>query len=139
MRISSLCQSGTMATAKGPRHPMRNEMINKVTDHKGRTRLEVSKYWPDGTRFRRYAPNPTVAKNLDARICGAIATGTWKQLKEELSRTKEENNPTIDEFAEVYYREYCLVRNKRPDFKEHALKPIRKYFGKMRIKGLRRV
>jgi integrase len=129
-----------MALAKDPRQPMmRNLMINRVKDHKGRTRIEVSKYWPDGGRFRRYVPNPTIAKNLDARISAAIATGTWKDLKEQLSRSKEVSNPSIDEFADIYYRDHCLIRNKRPDFKEHALKPIRLYLGKTRIKDLRRV
>jgi integrase len=89
-------------------------------------------------RFRRYAPTPAAAKNLEARISGAVATGTWKQLKEELSRTKEANNPTIREFAEVYYNGYCLVRNKRPDFKEHALKPIKEHLGRFRVKDFRR-
>src|SRR5215470_13679174 len=111
MRISNPYPSGTMALAKDPRQPMmRNLMINRVKDHKGRTRIEVSKYWPDGSRFRRYVPNPTLAKTLDARISAAIATGTWKDLKEQLSRSKEVSNPSIDEFADIYYRDHCLIR-----------------------------
>jgi site-specific recombinase XerD len=53
---------------------MENVMgFKKVKDHTGRTRIELSKYWPDRTRYRRYVPNPTVAKKVTARIDEAIA------------------------------------------------------------------
>src|SRR5207247_5897172 len=42
---SARSPSGTMAPAKGPRHPMENVMgFKKVKDHAGRTRIELSKY-----------------------------------------------------------------------------------------------
>ncbi len=77
--------------------------FKKVKDHTGRARIELSKYWPDRTRYRRYVPNPTVAKKVTARIDEAIAMGTWRELKEELSR-KGGDDPKIADFADVYFR-----------------------------------
>jgi hypothetical protein len=54
-----------------------------------RGRPELSKYWPDGTRFRRPFPNVTQARQMRARIEAAIATGTWRELKAELSLEKK--------------------------------------------------
>ena len=81
--------------------------INHEKDHKGQKRIVVSKYWPDGSRFRRYFPNMTVAKKTMARIEESIAMGTWPALKEELS-------------------------------KRHALKPIVRFLGDVKLKALRR-
>jgi len=111
--------------------------FKKVKDHTGRTRIELSKYWPDRTRYRRYVPNPTVAKKVTARIDEAIAMGTWRELKEELSRNGGDD-PKIADFAEVYFKEYCCVRNSRPDFKEHAIKPIVRLLGSVSLKTLKR-
>ena len=82
--------------------------INTERDHKGRERIVVSKYWPDGSRFRRYFPNKTAAKNTMARIEGGIAMGTWREVKAELSR-KVEKELTVAEFSEIYLEEYCKV------------------------------
>lgn len=127
-----------MAPAKDPRHPMmRKLMINRVKDHKGRVRIQVSKYWPDGTRFRRYAPNPTVAKKIEARISEAVAMGTWVGLKEEFSR-KEDTELTIAEFAPIYINDYCRARNKRTDCKEQVMKSVVEIVGKVKVKEFRR-
>ena len=61
--------------------------INRVTK-RGKNRIEVRKRWPDGSTFRRYYPNMTLAKHVLARIEESIATGRWKELKEELSGVK---------------------------------------------------
>ena len=45
--------------------------INRV-EKRGTTRIEVRKRWPDGTTYRRYFPNLTSARKVDARIAGAI-------------------------------------------------------------------
>ena len=117
---------------------MENVMgFKKVKDHTGRTRIELSKYWPDRSRYRRYVPNPTVAKKVTARIDEAIAMGTWRELKEELSRNGGDD-PKIADFADVYFKEYCCVRNSRPDFKEHAIKPIVRLLGSVSLKSLKR-
>src|SRR5690242_2868196 len=107
MRTWTAYPSGTMAAAKGPRHPMESmTVINRVKDHKGRPRIQLSKYWPDGTRYRRFAPNPTVAKKVEARIDESIAMGTWRELKAELSKGPDDDL-TIRQFADVYLEEYC--------------------------------
>jgi hypothetical protein len=47
----------------------------------GKRYIVCSKYWPDGSRFRRRYSNKTLAKNVLSRIEGAIAMGTWKELR----------------------------------------------------------
>src|SRR6266436_4927508 len=94
-----------------------------------------SKYWPDGTRFRRRFTNKTLAKNVLTRIEGAIAMGTWQQLKKELTEPPPEPPPnfTVREFADIYLEEYCKVRNTRPDFKEETLKVIKNIVGDVKV------
>ena len=77
----------------------------------GRKFIVGSKYWPDGTRFRRRFSNKTLAKSVLGRIEGAIAMGTWKELRKELAGEQELPDYTIREFADVYLEEYCKVRN----------------------------
>ena len=107
--------------------------------HRGQEKLVLSKIWPDRTRFRRFMPNRTVAKQLETRIDYAVATGSWPQLKEELTRGQfnRSSNPTIGEFADQYLQ-YCRVNNRRPDFKEQALVSIVKILGEIRVKDLKR-
>ena len=111
--------------------------INRERDRNGHVRIVVSKRWPDKSRFRRYCPNTTVAKKTLARIEESIAMGTWRDLKEELARGVEASM-TIEQLADIYLREYCPIHNTRPDFKEHALKPIRAKLGKIEVQALRR-
>jgi len=74
--------------------------------HRGHERIVLSKVWPDGTRFRRFMPNRTVAKQVETKINAAIASGNWRGVKEEFARGYEENrqrsNPTLREFAKEY-------------------------------------
>jgi len=109
--------------------------------HRGRKRLGLSKIWPDGTRFRRFMPNRTIAKQMETRIDYAVATGTWRELKEELVKGREVNrrdsNPTIREFQAEYLAR-CNLRNRRPDFKEQALVSIVRILGDVRLKDLKR-
>ena len=44
----------------------------------------------------------------------------------------------IEQLADIYIREYCQIHNTRPEFKEHALKPIRSQLGKIEVRALRR-
>jgi hypothetical protein len=61
-------------------------MIFEEVDKRTRKKYTVcSKYWPDGTRFRRRFSNKTLAKNVLNRIEGAIALGTRQDLKKELT------------------------------------------------------
>lgn len=112
-------------------------MIFVETDHAGRERIVVSKYWPDKKRFRRRVPNRTVANNLLGRINGAIANGTWKELRKELTEPPE-RLVTVEEFAETYMKEYCEIRNLRPEFKRFNVDPIKRILGKVPIKEFSR-
>jgi integrase len=111
--------------------------INHESDHKGRERIVVSKYWPDGSRFRRYFPNMTVAKKTMARIEESIAMGTWPEMKEELARGVEQG-VTVSEFSKIYLQDYCRNHNTRPDFKKQALTSITRILGGLPLKDLRR-
>jgi hypothetical protein len=117
--------------------------VNREKDRTGAVRVVVSKRWPDGSRFRRYFPNPTNAKKTLARIEESIAMGTWQRLKEELTPIRQAtldkgNDPTIGEFAEVYLDKYCKIHNKRPDCKEQVLESVTRILGNVRVKSLRR-
>lgn len=112
-------------------------MIYKQKDHAGRERIVVSKYWPDRKRFRRRVPNQTIAKNLLARIEGAIATGTWLELRKALTETPE-RLVTVEDFAEIYMTEYCEIRNLRPEFKRFNIDPIKRILGDVPIKEFKR-
>lgn len=111
--------------------------INHVRDHKGRSRIQLSKRWPDGSRFRRYFSNVTVARKTLSRIEESITMGTWRKLQEELTHGREAEI-TIAQFAETYLSDYCRAHNTRPDFKEQALVPIVRYLGKVPLKVFRR-
>ncbi len=105
-----------------------------------RGRLELSKYWPDGTRFRRPFPNVTLARQMRARIDAAIATGTWTQLKEELSLKQEPPAPplTLRHFAPTYM-EHVEKKNRRPDFHRIQLGNILPVLGDRPLKAIGRV
>ena len=109
--------------------------------HRGREKLVLSKIWPDGTRFRRFMPNRTVAKELETRIDYAITTGTWLKLREQLKRgrdpNRKESDPTIQEFMPEYLAR-CRMRNRRPDFKEQAVVSIVRILGDVRLRDLKR-
>ena len=109
----------------------------EIDKRNGRTHTVVSKYWPDGDRFRRRCANLTAARNLLKRINGAIVEGRWRELRDELTE-KPKKALTVGELADIYLREYCESYNKRPDFKVHALKPVRRILGSVRLQDLRR-
>ena len=108
--------------------------INRVTK-RGKNRIEVRKRWPDGSTFRRYYPNMTLAKHVLARIEESIATGRWKELKEELSGVKNPSGDmTVEEFSGIYLADYCRHHNRRPDFKKQALVSINRILGNIKLK-----
>jgi hypothetical protein len=80
--------------------------------------------------------NKTLAKNVLRRVEGAIAMGTWKELRKELAGEDEQQDYTLSEFADVYFEEYCKVRNTRPDFKEERLKTIKYILGGVKLREL---
>jgi integrase len=99
----------------------------------GKKYIVCSKYWPDGSRFRRRFSNKTLAKSVLSRIEGAIAMGTWRELKKELIGEKEQDY-TIREFADVYFEEYCKVRNRELSFKKERLKIIKDILGDVKVR-----
>lgn len=118
--------------------PSEDRCIFTELDHAGRECLVLSKYWPDGTRFRRRFPTKAVAKKMRARIEEAIAMGSWRDLKTELYEDPKKDL-TIEQFADIYLEEYCRVRNARPDFKKETLAVISELVGRIRVKEFTRV
>jgi integrase len=104
-----------------------------------RGRIELSKYWPDGTRLRRPFANVTLARQMRARIEAAIAMGTWRQLKEELSLDKKEQPKvfTLREYAPIYLAE-MRRKNRRPDFHEIQIRNILPVLGDLRLDEITR-
>jgi hypothetical protein len=60
-------------------------IFEEVEKRTGRKFIVGSKYWPDGTGFRRRFSNKTLAKSVLVRIESAIGLGTWKELRKELA------------------------------------------------------
>ncbi len=112
--------------------------INLVRDRHGNQRVEVSRRWPDGSRFRRYAVNRTAAKKVLARIEEAIFSGTWRELKEELSRRHEETPKTLEEFSKVFLEQHCKVRMKSWKRYELSLNRLNKKLGRIKLKEFSR-
>ncbi|MDA2924977.1 site-specific integrase [Acidobacteria bacterium AH-259-L09] len=113
--------------------------VNRVLK-RGKSRIEVRKRWPDGTTFRRFMPNMTVAKRLWNEIEVAIARGTWRELKEQLAGTKKDPSDfTVEEFAKIYLEDYCRHHNRRPDFKEQALVSINRILGNIKLRDFQRL
>src|SRR5438132_1449164 len=54
----------------------------------------VSKLWPDGERFRKRCPNLQLARQLLARINGAIVMGQWEAVRDELTPQKQQQAET---------------------------------------------
>ena len=98
--------------------------------------LELSKYWPDGTRYRRAFPTITQAKQMRARIDAAIAMGTWVELKRELS-LKLKPERTLADFAPVFLA-HMRTKNRRPDFHEIQIRNILPLLGPIRLKDFTR-
>jgi integrase len=117
---------------------MANEDRN-ILERRGR--LELSKYWPDGTRFRRPFPNVTLARQMRARIDAAIADGTWRELKSKLSLDNLPTPPpkalTLRDYAPVFLAE-MRRRNRRPDFHEIQVRNILPVLGDLPLKNIGR-
>ncbi len=108
--------------------------VNRVKK-RDKDRIEVRKRWPDGSTFRRFYPNMTLAKHMWARIEESIVTGRWRELKEELSGVKNPSGDlTVEEFSGIYLDDYCRHHNRRPDFKKQALVSINRILGKIKLK-----
>lgn len=101
-----------------------------------RGRIELSKYWPDGTRFRRVFPTKPVARQMRARIDAAIAMNTWRDLKAELTEDPKVDL-TLQQFSEIFL-DYIRTKNRRPDFHEEEAARFLPRVGWMRLKDFTR-
>ena len=112
---------------------------NRKWRHRGHEKLVLSKIWPDGTRFRRFMPNKTVAKQLETKIDYATATDTWRELKDALAKgtARSVQNPTIGDFAEEYLH-YCRPRNRSIDFKQRNVGHLVRIIGEVGIRDFKR-
>src|SRR5215831_8887270 len=100
--------------------------------HERRGRIELSKYWPDGSRFRRAFPTKALARQMRSRIEAAIAMKTWQQLKAELSDDQAREDLTFDQFYEIFL-EHCRKKNRRCDFHKEEIRRFLPIVGKIRL------
>ena len=83
-----------------PKRKKEKNIFTETDKRNGSAHTVVSKSWPDGERFRRRCPNLATARNLLARINGAIVTGQWEALRDELT-LKKTNEPEIQSATAV--------------------------------------
>src|SRR5262245_44207920 len=65
----------------------RKNIFMETDKRNGTVHYTVSIEWPDGERFRRRHPNLKLAEHRLDRIRGAVVSGTWKELRDELTET----------------------------------------------------
>jgi integrase len=113
--------------------------IRRESDQRGRTKIILSKYWPDGSRFRRRVKNMSLARTLETQIDAAITLGTWEDLKQRLSGRREDRatNPSLKVFGEEYLA-YCKSRNRDVTFKRVSVNHITRLIGHIRLSDVRR-
>ena len=102
-----------------------------------RGRIELSKYWPDGSRFRRVFPTKVQARKMRSQIETAINSGAWLQLKDELSRSQPKEDLALKEFS-VIFLEHCRKKNRRCDFHEEEIDRFLPVVGSIRLKQFTR-
>lgn len=86
--------------------------------------IVVDRRLADGQRFRRVMPNQRIAKIVDARIAAKNADGSWRQLREELTRGQEAKKVTFDEFSERYIEDYCKLKNRAWQRKRDSIRAL---------------
>ncbi len=111
--------------------------VRKETNKRGNVQIICDRKWPNGSRFRRVMPNLAIAKGVDARIAAAIATGTWKELHEELYQGTGPQL-TIAQYMDRYIEVYCKVHNRSSSVKKKrsTFKQITKALGKIKLRDL---
>jgi len=110
--------------------------VRKQKDKFGKKHIVCDRRWPDGTRFRRVRPNRTLAKQVDARIAGAIAEGRWRQLKEELQRGSDLKGVTFAQFTDQYLDDYCKVHNRSWKRKRTSLDFLKQKLGSIPLEDI---
>ena len=111
--------------------------VRKETNRRGKVQIICDRKWPNGSRFRRVMPNLTVAKQVDARIAAANATGTWKELHEELYQGTGPQL-TITQYSDRYIEVYCKVHNRASSVakKRSTFKQMKKALGHIKLRDL---
>ena len=83
----------------------------------------------DGTTFRRYYSNPTLAEHTLTRIESSIIEGRWIELREELAHGTS-SQMAVRDYADHYLEVYCKVHNRSWKRKESSLKHIKRLLGR---------
>jgi len=109
--------------------------VRKETNRRGKSQIVCDRKWPDGKRFRRVMPNSAIAKQVDARIVAAIATGTWRELRQELEHGTH-SGMTVAETIDRYIELYCKVRNRSWRRKVSSLNHVNRLLGKLRLRDV---
>ncbi len=118
--------------------PARNRLANINLTAPGGKKIEVRKRWPDGTEFRRFFPNRTVAKATQAQIDAAIALGPWRELRRDLARGKavaptRRPEETFGGFSTRFVEEYVKPRLKSAERYELALRHLKRRLGNIKL------
>ena len=84
-------------------------IITETDKRNGTVHLAVAKRWPDGKLFRRRCVNLALARNLLTRINASVIAGTWRELRDELSKPKPdpvsaEPELTVSALADISWR-----------------------------------
>jgi len=112
--------------------------VNRVTK-RGKRRIEVRKRWPDGSTFRRYYSNKTIAKHMLARLEESIVTGTWPELKDELTGKLEAQRPiTIEQFSDIFLEDYVKPRSRSWKRYELTLRQFNRQLGNVPLEQFTR-
>jgi integrase len=101
-----------------------------------RGRIELSKYWPDKTRYRRVFPDRVTARKMRSRIEAAIAMNTWRELRDELTEDPTEGL-TFTQFSELFLAHY-RKKNKREDFAKEEIDRFLPRVGDLHLKDFTR-
>ena len=111
--------------------------INRVTK-RGKSRIEVRKRWPDGTTFRRWFPNMTVAKRVLTHIEASIHDGSWSESRKSFYQDFNGDGATIEKLSKRFLEEYAKPRLRSWDRYELSLRTINRDLGNLPIDQLKR-
>ena len=122
--------------------------VNRVTK-RGKARIEVRRRWPDGTTFRRYYPNMTLARNTLTRIESSILDGSWQELRRELTGEADgadqvpetmqlQPTTTIREFSQHFLEDRKVSAPKSWDRYALSLRTLNQSLGDVALDDFRR-
>ena len=117
--------------------------INRVRDKTGRIRIEVRRRWPDGTQYRRFFDNLTIADKTLTRSKNSIYEGTWKELRGELSTKRKDHGPdhtdlTISDFSSEFLEQSKISAPRSWKRYELSFRSLNAHFGDTLLAEFRR-